>query len=324
MNQLNSIGTPKSKARLESEIEKCREEGNWQKVLQLASQLVQNTSEKCLVQFLLGESKLELYLEICNSTTNGATGTSSSTSTTVNLYSGENKDKLLDEAEEHFQSCLTSSSSSPLCIDSNLLLAKLYYVRQHFDRAVKSIETSGIENVTQVEKALPLRVMKLVTESFAIKGMALENLANQLPPEHAITNGCSDFHASDSSSPLHSTTKSNEIVPCASQILANNTIESRIFCLVRSSDLTLRYLQNVEKQHGKYSLSSVESILETAIQRAPLLYIKNGQLHQSLNQYRSILNAVECKATQNCRQVIARQLSEVCLLNLFNCSSLCA
>lgn len=304
MNQLNSLGTPKSKARLESEIEKCREEGNWQKVLQLASQLVQNTAEKCLVQFLLGESKLELYLEICNTSTNGTAATSSNTSTTVNLYSGENKDKLLDEAEEHFLNCLTINSSSPLSIDSNLLLAKLYFVRQQFDRSMKSIEKSGIDSVTQIEKTLPLRVMKLVAESFAIKGMSLENLAIQLTPEHNqnIANG------SDSG------TNSNDISPNASQVLAsNNAIESPIFCLVRSSDLTLRYLQNVEKQLGQYSLNSVGSILETAIQRAPLLYIKNGQLHQAANQYRSILNAVECKTTQNCRQVIARQLSEVCV-----------
>lgn len=312
MNQLNTTGTPKSKARLESEIEKCREEGNWQKVLQLASQLIQNTSEKSLVQFLLGESKLELYLELCNVSINAAgSGTSSNNTTTVNICSGENKERLLDEAEEHFQNCLSSSSSSPLCMDSNLLLAKLYYVRQQYDRTVKAIETSGIENVTQVEKSLPLRVMKLVTESFAIKGMALEHLVNQNVAESPIHRYES---LSGRSSPIYNVPKATENLKTPKS--GTSTIESRIFCLSRSSDLTLRYLQNVEKQHGQYSLSCVGGILETAIQRTPLLYIKNDQIKQAINQYRSILNAVECKATQNCRQVVARQLCEVNAVNV--------
>ena len=85
----------------------------------------------------------------------------------------------------------------------------------------------------------------------------------------------------------------------------------RIFCSTKSTDSTLRYQQNIEKQHGQYALISMGNIMETAIQRAPLFHIKNSQLNLALNQYRSILNAVECKATSNCRQIIARQLTEV-------------
>lgn len=338
MSTMNPINTPKSKARLENEIEKCREEGSWLKVLVLASQLVQNTREKSLVQFLLGESKLELYLELCNvspasptstaaassAATTAATASNATNTTTttpavsaasaafnaqailiMEQYEKEKKEKLIEESEEHLKTCLITSSSSPLCMDANLLLAKLYYIRQQFDNALKAIETSGIENVTQVEKTLPLRVMKLVTESFAIKGMALENLANQKIVDSNFSNNSSpSAHCSRRSS-----TESNQTTPKVD--LPNNTIESRIFCLKRSSDLTLRYFQNVEKQHGQYLVSSVGGILESALQRIALLYVKNDQFDKAINQYRSMLNAQECKATSNCRQVFAKRLSEV-------------
>ena len=259
-------------------------------MLQLTTQMINNNSDKSLIQFLLGESKLELYLDLVN--TANPTSTTAAASTAASTKSLlENKEKLIEEAEEHLKNCLNSSSSSPLCIDANLLLAKLFYAKKAYERTIKYIEASGIENVTQVEKALPLRVMKLITESFAIKGMALEYLAESQQ----------DDTKQESSGKLFPI-KPSEL---------KNTIESRIFCLTKSTDLTLRYLQNIEKQHGQYALINIGSIMETAIQRAPLLYIKNSQLTLALNQYRSILNAVECKATSNCRQIIARQLTEV-------------
>lgn len=263
-------------------------------MLQLTTQMINNNSDKSLIQFLLGESKLELYLDLMSSATPTSASTTGSTGTNTKSLL-ENKDKLIEEAEEHLKNCLNSASSSPLCIDVNLLLAKLFYAKKAYEKTIKYIEASGIENVTQVEKALPLRVMKLITESFAIKGMALEYLAE-----------------SNQDDAVGKQETSSKLFPIKSSEL-KNTIESRIFCLTKSTDLTLRYLQNIEKQHGQYALISIGSIMETAIQRAPLLYIKNSQLNLALNQYRSILNAVECKATSNCRQIIARQLTEVSL-----------
>lgn len=244
--------------------------------------MINQCNDKSLVQFLLGESKLELYLDLVNSANTATNSTS-----TKQLF--ENKDKLIEESEEHLKNCLTISPSSPLCIDANLLLAKLNYTLKNYKKTIKCIKASGIEAITQNEKPLPLRVMKLISESFAIKGMALEYLAEE---ENNLES-------------------SDDKIQSAELNLNENTIEFRIFCLTKSTDLTLRYLQNIEKQHGQYALISIGNIMETAIQRAPLLFIKNSQLSLALNQYRSILNAVECKATSNCRQIIARQLTEV-------------
>lgn len=240
-------GTPKTRARLESEIERNREESNWNRCIELANQL--GNDQPQLIQFLLGEAKLEKCLD----TTKDANSI------------------LLSEAKRHLASCLNTSSPSPLAMDANLLLAKACYTSGDYDQALKHIELSNIDNVSAVEKALPLRVMKLVAESFAVKGMALEK-----------TNKTDGF-------------------------------DKRINCLVKATDLGLRYLQNVEKQQGPYVVASLGPILDHAIQRTPIVYMQNGEVDKGCTQYRHAVNACETPSTLTIRQILCRQLAEVLL-----------
>lgn len=55
------------------------------------------------------------------------------------------------------------------------------------------------------------------------------------------------------------------------------------------------------------------AILETALQRAPIVLIKTGKLQEAVERYRIMLNAIETKATQSLRLTLARQLAEVLL-----------
>lgn len=55
------------------------------------------------------------------------------------------------------------------------------------------------------------------------------------------------------------------------------------------------------------------AILETALQRAPLVLIKAGKLQDAIERYRLMLSAVETNATQPLRLSLARQLAEVLL-----------
>jgi tetratricopeptide (TPR) repeat protein len=245
------MASPKSKAR-ESEIERNREEGNWKRCLDLAQSMVNESPQ--LVHFLTGEAKLELYLENCSKDIdkNGSDG------------------NLLEEALNHLKTCLENSSSSPLAMDANLLLAKCYYIRGDYEKALKHIELSGIDTISSVEKALPLRVIKLVAESFAVKGMALEHKNN------------------------------------------DTNYESRISCLAKATELGIKYLQNIEKQKGPYIAVPLGNILEMAAQRAPILYIQNGNnVREALNQYRSTLNACETPSTLTTRQILSKQLAEL-------------
>lgn len=55
------------------------------------------------------------------------------------------------------------------------------------------------------------------------------------------------------------------------------------------------------------------AILETALQRSPIVLIKTGKLQGAIERYRAMLSAVDTKATQSLRLTLARQLAEVLL-----------
>lgn len=55
------------------------------------------------------------------------------------------------------------------------------------------------------------------------------------------------------------------------------------------------------------------AILETALQRSPIVLIKTGKLQSAIDRYRAMLSAIETKATQSLRLTLARQLAEVLL-----------
>lgn len=69
----------------------------------------------------------------------------------------------------------------------------------------------------------------------------------------------------------------------------------------------------MEKNLGPYSVINLGNILETAIQRGPMLHIQNKRMDRAIHQYRSFMNALETNSTHNIRQTIARQLAEVML-----------
>ncbi|XP_022670235.1 tetratricopeptide repeat protein 7B-like isoform X3 [Varroa destructor] len=54
-------------------------------------------------------------------------------------------------------------------------------------------------------------------------------------------------------------------------------------------------------------------LLETALQRAPILMMKSGQIREAVEQYRGVLRAQETTSTQSLRMTLARQLAEVLL-----------
>ena len=222
--------TPKHKIRIETEIEKNREDGNWSRCLELSTQLP--SDQRALMEFLMGEAKLEMFLE-SGKFESGKVESGKFESGKVESGKEGGSSALLTEAKKNLSNCLkwVERDREPLTMDVNLLLAKANFVSGDFFMALKSIEDSGIEAVTQVEKNLPLRIMKLVAESYAVKGMCLEK---EFPDE-----------------------ESKEDV--------------KTTCLTKATDLSLRYLQNMEKTNGPYVTYTLGNILETAIQKGPMI-----------------------------------------------------
>ncbi|GBM52498.1 Tetratricopeptide repeat protein 7B [Araneus ventricosus] len=144
---------PKASSRLEYEISRSRDESNWKKVSDLAEQLNQrSTGFDVLVNFLIGECKLEQFLEenppIENNIQKAKTG--------------------LTEAKRYLQTCISEQGAKlNVMRDAHLLLAKLLYSQGLYDDALSHLNKGGLESLT--EKQLSNRIMKVVAESFAIK-----------------------------------------------------------------------------------------------------------------------------------------------------------
>ncbi|KAM7300150.1 tetratricopeptide repeat protein 7B [Ixodes scapularis] len=280
--------------RIENDIFKCRDEANWRKIQDLAEQLQQRgggPASEVMASFFIGESKLEQFLE-------------EHPPTEVNIPKAKTG---LTEAKRYLQHCFTEhGAKAGITTDGHFLLAKLLYAQGFYEEALTHLDSGGIDRLD--EKSLSNRILKILAESFAIKGLCLEKV------------------------PLKSTSRTR----------AANRDDQIAGYFVQASDLALKYLQEVEKAQGTIggvlpmattagaqaavaSSSSplppnteyrIGAVLETVLQRAPLLMIKSGKLRQAIDQYRNVLRAEETSSTQSLRQTMSRQLAEVLLRGL--------
>ncbi|KAK7066570.1 Tetratricopeptide repeat protein 7B [Halocaridina rubra] len=275
--------------RIEAEIEKSREESNWKKVVELAEHLKARNQPglETLANFLIGEGKLESYLE---------------ENPPIEANIPRAKTGLAD-ARRYLLMCIGEPAKKlEVSLDALLLLSKLEYAMGDYEGALGRLTSAGLDQLT--EKALPTRSLRIIAESYAIKGLCSEKI------------------------PL----------PNNSKYQRADKADKMIRCFELAGDLTLLYLQEQDKlrstpsTHSLHSLPSASTtgsnsplppngvenkkigvILETALQRAPILHMKAGYVDKAITRYRNMLSAVESTATQHLRLTLARQLAEVLL-----------
>ncbi|KAL6449285.1 hypothetical protein ACFW04_000725 [Cataglyphis niger] len=269
--------------RIESEIDRNREEGNWKKVIELAEHLkVQYPSNECLANFLCGEGRLESFLE---------------QTPPIDANISKARNGLVETRKYLILAANEKDKQALVVLDAHLLLGKLHYAMGMYEDALHHYQQAELDTLT--EKQLPCRSLRIIAESYAIKGLCLE----RLPPNSKSKYKIAEWH------------------------------EQIIKCYEISGDLTLVYLQEQDKiamqqQNGISTISTnntgstqspvcttkhVGPILETALQRAPILYIQAGNIQAAINRYREVLSAVESTATQSLRVTLTRQLAEVLL-----------
>ncbi|XP_045536063.1 tetratricopeptide repeat protein 7B [Papilio machaon] len=239
----------------ETEIEKNREESNWKKVVELAQQLKSRSPQhESLAHFLIGEGKLEAYFEEWPPIKENI----------------ERAQRELSEARGYLTLATDEAGKKAgVALDAHLLLGKLNYACGAYDEALKQYNLAELSTLT--EKELPVRSLRIVAESYAIKGLCLE--------QNAIPSSTSRYKQAERETEM---IRSFEV----------------------SSELTLLYLQRAQAARAGV-------VLETALQRAPLLHIRAGRLHCAIDRYREMLTAVEAASTQALRLTLARQLAEV-------------
>ncbi|KAF7989409.1 hypothetical protein HCN44_008083 [Aphidius gifuensis] len=275
--------------RIENEIDKNRSDGNWKKVIELADHLKDlYPSNECLANFLSGEGRLESFLE---------------QTPPIDANISKAKTGLIEAKQNLLLAANEREKQAIVVLDAHLLLGKLHYAMGLYEDALHHYDQAELHTLT--EKHLPSRSLRIVAESYAIKGLCLKKKLPTLKSKYKVA----------------------------------ELLEQIVKCFETAGDLTLVYLQEVDKaslqmHNGTTTITSCNSfgsyspqpsissskcigpILETALQRAPLLYIQSDNIHAAVNRYREILTAVESTATQSLRLTLTRQLAELLLRNI--------
>ncbi|XP_076241565.1 tetratricopeptide repeat domain 7 isoform X2 [Calliopsis andreniformis] len=290
--------------RIESEIDKNREEGNWKKVIELAEHLkVQYPSNECLANFLCGEGRLESFLE---------------QTPPVDANIGKARNGLAETRRYLLLAANEKDKQALVVLDAHLLLGKLHYAMGMYEEALNHYQQAELHTLT--EKQLPCRSLRIIAESYAIKDTEKHLSSRRLriiAESYAIEGLCLERLPPNSKS-------KTRIAEWQEQIIK---------CYEIAGDLTLVYLQEQDKlamlhqngtstvntnSTGTYTSQSsfcstkqIGPILETALQRAPILYVQTGNVQGAISRYREILSAVESTTTQSLRVTLTRQLAEL-------------
>ncbi|XP_041668108.1 tetratricopeptide repeat protein 7B isoform X1 [Cheilinus undulatus] len=277
----------KSGSRLETEIERCRSEGQWDKIPELVRQLsAKLISNDDLGELLLGECKLQTYLKE-NPIKQGA--------------SPRGPRPKLVEVRKHLTAALDRGNlKADYLQEASLLMAKLCYVEGEYNDALGHYSRVNLDDMQLV--GAPVYRLSMIAEAYATKGLCLEKVPAASP-------SLSNKNTGSPSSNKSTTDREQEIITCYE----------------KSGDIALLYLQEAEKalSAGIQNRSpkpgptaqdlELGYFLETGMQRAHVIHFKNGNLTRGVGRFREILRAVETRTTQSLRMTIARQLAEILL-----------
>ncbi|XP_061600498.1 tetratricopeptide repeat protein 7B isoform X2 [Cololabis saira] len=277
----------KSGSRLETEIERCRSESQWDKIPELVRQLsAKLISNDDLGELLLGECKLQTYLKE-NPIKQGA--------------SPRGPRPKLVEVRKHLTAALDRGNLKADYIqEARLLMAKLCYVEGEYKDAWGHYGRVNLDDMQLV--GAPVYRLSMIAEAYATKGLCLEKVPAGSP-------SLSNQNTASPSLNRNRPERDQEIITCYE----------------KSGDIALLYLQEAEKalsagiqnRSPKPGPTAMDQelgyFLETGLQRAHVIHFKNGNLTHGVGRFREILRAVETRTTQNLRMTIARQLAEILL-----------
>ncbi|ESN96277.1 hypothetical protein HELRODRAFT_107437 [Helobdella robusta] len=260
--------------KLESDIDRLRAEGNWPRLLDMSKQIATKApAYETLSKYLQTECKVERYL-LDNPVTFGSSS-NNATSSTMNT------------------TATTASYQEPdMKHETLMLMAKLHYSLNELDKVLNIYHEIGLDALQLQD--ISSRKLKLIGEAFSLKGICLER---QLTASHMETSQPSEIE--------------NEIIHCYEK---SGNIS--LFQLIDRQERWGSKMGGVSGTGVVHPVSDVDNVglspmVEHAIQRSPLLYIRRGELDKGINRFRDLLRVVEVKATQGMRQTLARQLAEV-------------
>ncbi|XP_016297615.1 tetratricopeptide repeat protein 7B-like isoform X3 [Sinocyclocheilus anshuiensis] len=274
----------KSGSRLETEIERCRSEGQWDKLAELVRQMsAKLISNDDLGELLLGEAKLQQYLKE-NPIKQGA--------------SPRGPRPRLQEVRKHLTAALDRGNLKPEYMqEASLIMAKLCYVEVDYREALNQYSHVNLDEMQLV--GAPVYRLSMIAEAYATKGLCLEKVPMASP---SLSNRNAD--------------RDQEIITCYEK-----SGDIALLYLQEVEKALSVGIQNRSPKPGPVTQDQeLGYFLETGLQRAHVIHFKNGRvlndfsnLTRGVSRFREILRAVETRTTQNLRMTIARQLAEILL-----------
>ncbi|XP_062378811.1 tetratricopeptide repeat protein 7B isoform X1 [Sardina pilchardus] len=267
----------KSGSRLETEIERCRSEGQWDKIPELVRQLsAKLISNDDLGELLLGESKLQQFLK--------------ENPIKQDASPRGNRPRLV-EVRKHLTAALDRGNlKHDYLQEASLLMAKLCYVEGDYREALNQYSRVAMDDLQLVGS--PVYRLSMIAEAYATKGLCLEKVP---PGSPSLTNKTMD--------------RDKEIITCYEK-----SGDIALLYLQEVEKALSAGMQNRSPKPGPVSQEQeLGYFLETGLQRAHVIHFKNGNLTRGVGRFREILRAVETRTTQNLRMTIARQLAEILL-----------
>lgn len=267
----------KSGSRLETEIERCRSEAQWDKIPELVRQLsAKLISNDDLGELLLGEAKLQQYLKE-NPIKQGA--------------SPRGPRPRLQEIRKHLTAALDRGNLKPEYMqEASLIMGKLCYVEGDYGEALNQYGRVNLDELQLVGS--PVYRLSMIAEAYATKGLCLEKVPAASP---SLSNRNADGD--------------KEIITCYEK-----SGDIALLYLQEVEKALSAGIQNRSPKPGPVSQEQeLGYFLETGLQRAHVIHFKNGNLTRGVGRFREILRAVETRTTQNLRMTIARQLAEILL-----------
>ncbi|XP_069351034.1 tetratricopeptide repeat protein 7A isoform X1 [Eulemur rufifrons] len=291
-------GSHGSHLKVESELERCRAEGHWDRMPELVRQLqtlsmpgggggrrsspnpaFTSLDTDDFGKLLLAEALLEQCLKENHAKIKDS----------IPLL--EKNEPKMNEAKNYLSSVLNHGRLLPqyMC-EAMLILGKLHYVEGSYRDAISMYARAGIDDMSLENK--PLYQMRLLSEAFVIKGLSLERLPNSI----------------------------------ASRFRLTEREEEVIACFERASWIAQVFLQELEKTTNNITSRHLKGshpvdyeltyFLEAALQSAYVKNLKKGNVVKGMRELREILRSVETKATQNFKVMAAKHLAGVLLHSL--------
>ncbi|XP_015335180.1 tetratricopeptide repeat protein 7A isoform X8 [Marmota marmota marmota] len=285
--------------KVESELDRCRAEGHWDRMPDLVRQLqtlgmpggsgtnrrsspssrIGSLDTDDFGKLLLAEALLEQCLK------------DNHTKIKDSIPLLEKTDSRMNEAKDYLSSILNHGKLPPQYMsEAMLILGKLHYVEGSYRDAISMYARAGIDDMSVENK--PLYQMRLLSEAFVIKGLSLERLPNSIASHYRLTE------------------REEEVVAC----------------FERASRVAQVFLQELEKTTNNSTSRHLKGshpvdyeltyFLEAALQSAYVKNLKKGNIVKGMRELREVLRTVETKATQNFKVMAAKHLAGVLLHSL--------